>query len=177
MFAQDCPNSDPSVCSAEYDDCLINCPGKDGDWQTCPNHVCPDNYNFCMNGYTYATAWTYPIVSKTATADCVFGCTSWACTCWIHYGTTAYTKYTEFDTHYQEIKTETRNCPDNTTITVVTQTIDHPSRSCYFRQVDQSDVHDCDINSDGTPYEFSCLGNHDCFINDDGASVRFTSTP
>jgi hypothetical protein len=169
LFAQDCPNSDPSVCSAEYDDCLINCPGKDGDWQTCPNHVCPDAYDFCMNGYTYASAWTYPVVSKTVSRACIWGCTAWACLC----GPDNLTQYAEYDTHYQEVKTETRNCPDNTTITVVVQTIDHPSRTCYFRT---------DQNQDGCTYHNGvpdniCIHNQDCFINESGDSVRFNTTP
>ncbi len=174
LYAQLCPNSDATTCSAEYDDCMANCEGKDGDAQTCPNVVCPGVYDFCMNGSVNNTTWTYPVVTKVATASCVWGCTSWACTCWL--SDNSYTKYEQFDTHYQEVKTETRNCPDYSTVTDIAETIDHPSRSCYFRLVDQASG-DCDVNWDGTPLRYSCLGNDDCFINDDGASVRFTSTP
>jgi len=179
LYAQLCPNADASTCSAEYDDCMANCEGKDGDWQTCPNIVCPGVYDYCMNGNVWYTTWTYPVVSKTVEHGCVWGCTSWACTCWLHYGDSAYTEYEEFDTHYQEIETETRHCQDNSLITVVAQTIDHPSRNCYFRYPDQSSGNGCSVTSvtDGTPDTYSCLGNDDCFINDDGASVRFTSTP
>jgi hypothetical protein len=146
---------------------MANCEGKDGDYQTCPNIVCPGVYDFCMNGHVNSTAWTYPIVSKVETKACVWGCTAWACLCFDG----NLTKYSQNDTHYQEIETETRNCPDNSTVTVVAQMIDHPSRMCYLR-IDQEAPLDCGFDSSGAPVTY-CLGGADCFINADGGSVRF----
>lgn len=151
-------------CMNFYNECMMECEGKEGSYATCRDIICAERQDACTYGFVLSDETTYPITSKTA-MGCVGVCTQWHCFC----TPTTGTGMRRYDTYYNITQTKRRRCCDAVNGDWCPSGYEYDDiyiipkhRECY--------KHDSECNFSWS--EPQC--NHDgCYINEDD-TIRFT---